>query len=207
MDRDSTGRLATQKQNSHNGDTSGIRRGALFFVLATSFLNLMGVSIIAPVAPYLAQRYGADAFTVGLLFAANSFFQFLAMPGLGALSDRYGRRPILLLSLFGSAVGYLLFGLGGALWVLFFSRILDGVTSGDVGAILAYIADISDPEDRIKYYGWIGAVSGFGFVVGPAIGGLLSRMSYEAPFYAVAAITFANTLWGLVQLPESLPPE
>jgi DHA1 family tetracycline resistance protein-like MFS transporter len=183
------------------------RRSALIFILLTSFLNLVGVSIIAPVAPFIAEKYGADAFIISLLFAVNSFATLIAVPGLGTLSDHFGRRPILLISLLGSGIGYIIFGIGGALWVLFLSRTIDGLFAGDVGAVLAYIGDIAKEEERTKYFGWVGAASGLGFVIGPIIGGVLVRVSYATPFFAAGAITLVNMVYGYFRLPESLPRE
>lgn len=187
-------------------------RNVLLFILMTAFLNLAGVGLIAPVLPFIASRYVANpehlALVNGLLFTAYSFFQFLAVPGLGALSDRLGRRPVMLLCLMGSAAGYLLFGIGGALWVLFLGRIIDGVTGGNLGVIYAYLADITDSRERTRYYGLIGAVSGFGFVVGPAIGAVLSKLGGpSAPAYFAALVTFLNVVWGYFAMPETLPPD
>lgn len=188
-----------------------INRGALAFILTTAFLNLAGIGLIAPVSPFLVELYVTDpealALANGLLFTAYSFFQFIALPGLGALSDRYGRRPVLLISLLGSAVGYFIFGLGGALWVLFLGRIIDGITGANLSAIYAYIADLTPPRDRTRYYGLIGAVSGFGFVVGPAIGGVLGRIGPEAPVFFAAFVTLLNVVWGYFVMQESLPDE
>lgn len=187
-------------------------RNVLFFILMTAFLNLAGIGLIAPVLPFIASRYVANpehlALVNGLLFTAYAFFQFLAVPGLGALSDRLGRRPVMLVCLMGSAVGYLLFGIGGALWVLFLGRIIDGVTGGNIGVIYAYIADVTDSNERTRYYGLIGAVSGFGFVVGPAIGAVLSKIGGpSAPAYFAALVTFLNVVWGYFAMPETLSPD
>jgi DHA1 family tetracycline resistance protein-like MFS transporter len=184
-------------------------RAAVVFILATTFLNFAGIGLIAPVTPFLVERYIApDALALvnGLLFTAYSFFQFLAVPALGALSDRYGRRVILLTCLAGSAVGYFLFGVGGALWVLFLGRIIDGVTGGNVGVIYAYTADITDARERTRWFGLLGACAGVGFVLGPALGALLLRVFEDprAPVYCAAVVTALNVVFGLFAMPESL---
>ena len=133
--------------------------------------------------------------------------QFIAAPLLGKLSDRYGRRPVLLVSVFGSAVGYYLFGIGGALWILFLSRVIDGFTGGNISTASAYIADITPPQDRAKNYGMLGAAFGLGFILGPALGGALSRISLTAPAFAAGAFSLASAIVGFFVLPESLPKD
>ena len=173
----------------------------------------MGIGIIIPEIPFIVQRYmpgasnSAIAFNVGLLTSLYSFCQFFAAPGLGALSDKFGRRPILLVCLLGSAIGYLLFGIGGSMTVLFIGRIIDGLTGGDIGTIFAYIGDVTKPEDRGKMFGIIGAIVGVGFMLGPSIGGFVSLISLYAPFYLAAALTLINALFGWFVLPESLSNE
>jgi DHA1 family tetracycline resistance protein-like MFS transporter len=189
-----------------------LARTTVPFLLMTAFLNLAGIGIINPVAPFVVGQYVAQenvAFVVGLIFTTYSFFQFLAVPTLGALSDRYGRRPILLVSLLGSAVGYLLYGIGGAVWMLFLGRAIDGLTGGNIATINAYAADISKPEDRTKFFALLGAAAGMGFVVGPALGGLLYRLtdSYNAPVFFAAGVSLLNAFWGFYVMPESLPPD
>jgi DHA1 family tetracycline resistance protein-like MFS transporter len=191
---------------------ASIPRNALIFILITAFLNLAGIGLIGPVSAFLVERYLTTpeevAVASGLLFTSYSFFQFLAVPALGVLSDRFGRRPVLLLCLLGSALGYLLFGIGGALWVLFVGRIIDGITGGNLAAIFAYIADLTQPQERTRYYGLVGAVSGLGFVIGPAVGGALSQLGgTTAPVYFAAFITLLNMIWGYFAMPESLAPE
>lgn len=181
------------------------------FILLTTFLNFLGFSIIIPIIPFLVQKYvGMNhdkvALYVGLLLSSYALCQFLAAPGLGMLSDRFGRRPILLISLFGSVIGYLVMGFGGALWMLFFGRIIDGLTGGNISTIYTYIADITEPKDRGKYYGLLGAAGGVGFMLGPAIGGLTAHINLVAPLFIAAAITMANVVWGYFVLPESLHP-
>lgn len=188
---------------------AAIDRSSLIFILVTGFLNLAGVGLIAPISPFLVNKYVTSpdqlAIANGLIFTSYSLFQFLALPGLGALSDRFGRRPVLLISLFGSAVGYVIFGIGGALWVLFLGRIVDGITGANLSAIYAYIADLTPPQERTRYFGMIGSVSGFGFVVGPAIGGLLAGIAGPtAPVYFAAFVTLLNVVWGYFAMPESL---
>lgn len=183
----------------------------LTFILITMFLNALGFSIIIPILPFLIGLYMKDnnqiALFVGLLLSAYALCQFLAAPGLGAISDRYGRRPVLLLCLFGSAVGYLFLGIGGGLWVLFLGRIIDGLTGGNISTIYTYIADITEPKDRGKYFGMTGAAWGFGFMIGPALGGFLAHISIPTPLFVAAAVTILNMLWGYFVLPESLSPE
>ncbi|MDX2163712.1 MAG: MFS transporter [bacterium] len=189
---------------------SAFPKGTRSFILITAFLNLAGIGIVAPVLNFVAGRYVTDpdqlAWTVSLLFTAYSLFQFIATPTLGALSDRFGRRPVLLVSLVGSAIGYAMLGIGGALWVLFAGRIIDGITGGNISTIYAYAADISTPQERTRFFGQIGAWSGMGFVIGPALGGLLYQVTgaLEAPFFAAALVTLFNVVWGWFVMPESL---
>ncbi len=192
--------------------TPTLSQGTRSFILATTFLNFAGAGIISPLLPSIVGQYTTRdqvAFVSSMLYTVFSLFTFIAVPTLGALSDRYGRRPILLISLIGSAVGYFLFGVGGSLAVLFAGRIIDGITGGNIATIYAYAADITEPKDRTKLFGIIGAVSGLAFIVGPAVGGLLFRLtnSYAAPMYFSAAIYLVNTLWGYFAMPESLTPE
>lgn len=184
----------------------GPRRALLFIFLAV-FLDLLGAGILVPVIPFLVRPFSSDALTIGLLALSFSAAQFFAAPVLGALSDRFGRRPVLVLSVLGSSAGYFMFGIGGALWVLFAARILDGITGGNITAAQAYIADVTAPEDRAKGFGLIGAAFGVGFIFGPAIGGALSRVSLQAPAYAAGILALGTAAFGFFVLPESLPPE
>ncbi len=198
--------MDTNQQSTTPG--AALNRKALILIITTSVLNVAGFGIIIPVAPFLIAQYVSDpnqvGITVGLLTTIYAVCQFAAAPGLGALSDRYGRRPILLICLIGSAVGYLLLGIGGALWVLFLGRIIDGLTGANSSVIMAYVADITPPEQRSKYYGWIGALEGVGIIIGPTIGGLLAKFGLSVPLYVAAAIAFAGVILGLFFLPESL---
>lgn len=185
-----------------------VDKHALIFGLISVFLCGIGFSIIAPVVPFLVQPYisdpGKQAVMVTLLTSAYAACLFCAAPVLGALSDKYGRRPLLLLCLLGSAAGYFIFGLGGALWVLFAGRIIEGITGGSIGTIFAYFADILPPEQRTKYFGWVSAVVGAGTIIGPSMGGLLAKFGYSVPMYVGAAVTLLNVGYGFLFMPESL---
>lgn len=185
-----------------------VDKKALLFGLMSVFLCGIGFSIITPVVPFLVRPYISNpenqAIFVTLLTAIYAVCVFFAAPGLGALSDRYGRRPLLLICLLGSATGYLVFGIGGALWVLFAGRIIEGITGGSISTIFAYFADITPREQRTKYFGWVSAVAGVGSAIGPAVGGLLAKFGYSVPMYFGAIITLLNFMFGFFFMPESL---
>ena len=149
-----------------------MKKSPLASILSIVFIDLIGFGMIIPILPLYAQRFQASEWQIGLLLASYSFMQFLASPVLGWLSDRYGRKPVLLCSLIGSAAGYLLMANAASLEILFAARILAGIAGASVGTASAYIADITPPEDRSKRIGLIGAAFGIGFVLGPAIGGI-----------------------------------
>ena len=182
-------------------------RSPLAIVFVTVFLDLVGFGIVIPLLPLYAGRFGAGPVAVAWLLAVYSLMQFLFAPWWGRVSDRVGRRPILLLGLFGSAASYLAFGLAGSLPVLFVARAASGFAGANVGVAQAYVADVTTPENRAKGMGMIGAAFGLGFIFGPAIGGVLSRYGASAPFFGAAAVTLTNALLAAVRLPESLPPE
>ncbi|MFK4291496.1 DHA1 family tetracycline resistance protein-like MFS transporter [Bacillus sp. RC240] len=185
-----------------------IDKHALIFGLISVFLCGIGFSIIMPVVPFLVQPYISSpeeqALVVTLLTSVYAVCVFFAAPAIGALSDKYGRRPLLLICLFGSAIGYLVFGIGGALWVLFAGRIIEGITGGSISTIFAYFADIIPPEQRTKYFGWVSAVVGAGTIIGPTLGGLLAKFGHSVPLYFGAFITLLNVLYGMKYMPESL---
>ncbi|EYB66581.1 major facilitator superfamily transporter [Deinococcus phoenicis] len=187
------------------------KKAPLLFLLITAFLFATGLSLVFPVLPFIVAKYvpqvSQQAAMIGLLGAAYAFLSFFSAPVLGALSDAYGRRPILILSLLGSALGYLVFGIGGSLWVLFLGRIIDGLCAGGLGALFGYVADTTPEESRGKVFGQIGATVGAGFIIGPALGGLASHLSLSAPMFLAAGVCLLNVLWGLFVLPESLPAE
>jgi MFS family permease len=182
-------------------------RRALTFIFITILLDVMGAGVMMPVVPYIVRPYSADALTIGLLAVSFSIAQFFASPLLGAVSDRHGRRPVLILSMFGASLGYALFGIGGALWMFFVSRVVAGFTGGSLTAAQAYIADVSGPEDRAKNFGLVGAAFGIGFIVGPSVGGALAKVSLTAPAWAAGGLALATAVFGWYALPESLAPE
>jgi MFS transporter, DHA1 family, tetracycline resistance protein len=181
--------------------------GAVLAIAVSVFLNFTGFTLILPVTPFLVAQYVPPeqvGLYVGVIVSAFAACAFCAAPVLGALSDRYGRRPILMLSLFGSAIGYLIFGIGGALWVLFAGRMIDGLTAGNVSTIYAYVADTVAPAERGRIYGLLGAVGGFGFMLGPVAGGLLGSTFPAAPLFFAAALTLGNIAWIYFALPETV---
>ncbi|MDQ6673355.1 MAG: MFS transporter [Chloroflexota bacterium] len=174
-------------------------------ILFTVFLDLLGIGLIFPIGPFYATAFGASAFDVGLLFTLFSVAQFLTIPILGALSDRYGRRPVLLIGIAGEVAGYLLFGTATSLTMLYVSRVVAGASSGNIGAAQAYIADISTPRERTRSFGLLGAAVSVGFLFGPALGGFLGQYDLRLPAFAAAALVVVNWISVLVWMPESLP--
>lgn len=188
--------------------TMNINKHALTFGLITTFLTGLGFTIISPVVPFMVAPFANahdQAFIVSALMAIYALCTFFAAPALGSLSDRFGRKPILLISLAGSALGYLVFGLAGSLWVLFIGRIIDGLTGGNIVTLFAYFADITDEENRTKVFGWTAAAVGVGTISGPTVGGLLAHFGNSVPFYFGAIISLANLLYGAFVMDESLP--
>jgi multidrug resistance protein len=185
--------------------TSTKRSLGLIFIIM--LMDVIGITILAPVAPYLVRRFSDAALMVTMVTVLYAGGQFIAAPLIGKLGDRYGRRPVLLVSLFGQGLGYLIFGLGGSLWMLFLGRIIGGITGGNLSTAAAYIADVSKPEERSKNFTLIGTAWSLGLILGPAAGGLLGQFSLGAPAYTAAALSFINVLVGIFILPESLPKE
>jgi MFS transporter, DHA1 family, tetracycline resistance protein len=179
-----------------------MKRSPLASILSIVFIDLIGFGMIIPILPLYAQRFHATEWQIGILLASYSFMQFLGSPVLGWLSDRFGRKPVLLCSLVGSAAGYLLMANAASLGILFAARILAGIAGASVGTASAYIADITPPEDRSKRIGLIGAAFGVGFVLGPAIGGILSHFSVIAPFWFAAILSVLNAILMWIVLPE-----
>jgi DHA1 family tetracycline resistance protein-like MFS transporter len=188
------------------------RRAAVVFVFVTVVLDLLAFGVITPVLPQLVRGFvGGDfaqaALWVGLFGAVYAVAQFLCSPVQGALSDRFGRRPVTLLSNLGLGLDFVLMALANTLPVLFLGRVISGITAASVGTANAYLADVTPPEGRTRAFGLLGAAFGIGFVVGPAIGGMLGEIDLRAPFWLAAGLSLCNLLYGWFVLPESLPPE
>ncbi len=179
----------------------------LFSIILVVFIDLLGFSLILPLLPYYAETFKASQTVTGILIASYALMQLIGAPILGRLSDRFGRRPVLLISVFGTFLGFLLLGFANALWMLFASRILDGLTGGNLSVAQAYISDVTDEKSRSKGLGMIGAAFGLGFIIGPVTGGLLSQWGYAVPAFAAAAISLINLILIYAWLPESLTEE
>jgi len=179
----------------------------LFSILLVVFIDLLGFSLILPLLPYYAETFNASEFVTGLLIAVYALMQLIGAPILGRLSDRYGRRPILLVSVFGTFIGFLLLGFANTLWMLFAARILDGITGGNLSVAQAYISDVTDAKNRAKGLGLIGAAFGVGFIIGPVTGGILSQYGYNVPAFFASGLALINFLLIYAWLPESLTKE
>ena len=176
----------------------------LLVIFLTILVNLIGFGIIIPLLPFYAETFGASPLVIGLLFAVFSVCQLIAAPALGDLSDRYGRRPVLIFSLAGTVLSFLMLAVAQSITMLFLARIVDGLSGGNISTARAYVADVTEPKDRARAYGLIGAAFGLGFILGPALSGLLSRISYTAPIWAAAAITLVATAMAWFWLPETV---
>lgn len=188
------------------------RQAGVGFIFAVILLDMLGVGLIIPVFPELVEQFrGGDtssaAVAVGAIAACYAVAQFVCAPILGALSDRFGRRRILLLSMFGLGVDYLIMGFSPSLGWLFAGRIVAGVMGASITTANAYIADISTPETRARNYGLVNVAFGVGFILGPIFGGLLGGIDLRLPFFAAAGLCLLNSLYGFLVLPESLAPE
>src|SRR3979490_2189318 len=175
----------------------------LLIIFLTIFVNLSGFGLIIPLLPFYAETFGASPVVIGLLFAVFSLCQLLAAPALGDLSDRYGRRPILVFSLAGTVVSLVMLAVAHSITMLFLARIVDGLSGGNISTARAYGADITEPKDPGGASGLIGAAFGLGFIMGPALSGVLARVSYTAPIWAAAALTLVATAMALLWLPET----
>jgi DHA1 family tetracycline resistance protein-like MFS transporter len=175
----------------------------LVIIFITVFIDLLGFGIIIPLLPFYAESFGASAFTIGLLGTVFSLMQFLVAPFCGRWSDKIGRRPIILAGLLASALAYVALALANSLALIFAARIIGGIAGGNIPTAQAYIADITTHENRAKGMGLIGAAFGLGFIIGPALGGVLTRFGHATPMWCAAALCLANFTAALFLLPES----
>ncbi|MDF3810127.1 MULTISPECIES: TCR/Tet family MFS transporter [Rhodopseudomonas] len=188
------------------------RRAAVGFIFVTILLDMLSVGMILPILPKLIESFAnnntAEAARIyGIFGTAWALMQFFASPVLGGLSDRFGRRPVILLSNFGLGLDYVLMALAPSLLWLFVGRVISGITSASISTAFAYIADVTPAEKRAAVFGKVGAAFGLGFIFGPAIGGLLGGVDPRLPFWVAAGLSLANALYGFLILPESLPKE
>ncbi|HVU10286.1 MAG TPA: MFS transporter [Phototrophicaceae bacterium] len=190
-------------QSASSGAQPSNRRAlaVIFFVM---LMDIMGLSFLWPVAPFIVARYSDSALMVTMLTVIYAAAQFFAAPLFGKLGDRYGRRPILLISVVGSIIGYLIFGLAGSLWVLFISRVIDGISGGNLSTASAYIADVSRPETMAQNFALVGLAWSLGLILGPAIGGFFSQFGLNAPVFAAAGFSAIELALAYFLLPESL---
>jgi DHA1 family tetracycline resistance protein-like MFS transporter len=191
-------------------DTPAPGGAAVAFIFVTILLDMVALGVVIPVLPKLIESFvdndtASAARIFGLFGTAWALMQFLFSPILGGLSDRFGRRPVVLLSNFGLSADYVLMALAPSLAWLFVGRLISGITSASISTAFAYIADVTPAEKRAAYFGKIGVAFGAGFILGPALGGLLGGLSPQLPFWAAAGLSLANGLYGLFILPESLP--
>jgi multidrug resistance protein len=184
------------------------KRAQLGIIFLTIFIDLVGFGIVIPVLPRYAEHFGASPWQIGWLVGIFSLAQFICSPLWGQLSDRIGRKPVLIISTIGTALGFFMMGWANTLLILFVARLIDGISGGNIGTAQAYIADISAPEERSKRMGLIGAAFGLGFIFGPAIGGwTATHYGWGAPMLVAGVMAVVNAILVMAILPESLPPE
>jgi len=193
-------------ENNINAEEEKFFTTPLIIIFVTVFIDLIGFGMVIPILPYYANTppFNATPRDIGFLVASYSLMQFFFAPLLGRLSDKYGRRPILFISLLGSAIGYAVLGFANTLFLVFLGRIIAGMTGGNISTAQAYIADVTSKKNRAKGMGLFGAAFGLGFILGPAIAGVLSKYGIQVPFYFAAALSLANAIALYFILPESL---
>jgi len=170
-------------------------------------IDMLGFALIVPLLTFYADTFDATPFQTGLLVATYAAMQMIAAPILGRISDRFGRRPVFLISIFGTFIGFIVLGFANSLWWLFASRVLSGITAGNISVAQAYIADVTDEKNRARGMGMFGAAFGIGFILGPALGGMLSQFGFAVPSFVSAGLAFINFLTVYFWLPESLTEE
>jgi MFS transporter, DHA1 family, tetracycline resistance protein len=180
-----------------------MKKSPLFSIFLIVLVDILGLTIILPLLPFYAESLGASPSTVGLLVSAYAICQLLAGPPLGQLSDRVGRRPVLLVSQIGTCIGFLILGFARVLWLVFLARIIDGLTAGNLTVAQAYISDVTEPQHRAKAFGIIGVAFGLGFLVGPAVSGFLAQFGNQYPIFAAAGLSFTSIMATYFLLPAT----
>jgi DHA1 family tetracycline resistance protein-like MFS transporter len=184
-----------------------VRKSPLLPIFLIVLVDILGYTIILPLLPFYSERLGASPFVVGLLISTYAICQLISGPIIGKLSDRLGRRPLLIVSQMGTLVGFLILSQATALWLIFVSRIIDGATAGNLSLAQAYIADVTEPQKRAQSFGVIGIAFGLGFLVGPAISGFLAGFGYAYPIYAAAFLSATSIACTWALLPQVTPGE
>jgi DHA1 family tetracycline resistance protein-like MFS transporter len=182
-----------------------VNRSPLLPIFLIVLVDVLGLTIILPLLPFYAEKLGASATVVGMLISSYAFCQLIAGPILGRMSDHMGRKPLLIVSQCGTLVGFLILAFAGSLWMVFLSRIIDGLTAGNLSLAQAYIADVTTPENRAKSFGVIGVAFGLGFLIGPATSGFLSQYGYTYPIFAAAFLSFMSIVCTSTLLPKAEP--
>jgi multidrug resistance protein len=184
-----------------------LKRSPLVPIFIIVAVDVLGFTLVLPLLPFYAEKFGASPLVVGLLVSSYAVCQLIAGPILGKFSDNVGRKRVLMLSQFGTFIGFIIFGIANTLWLLFLSRIIDGLTAGNLSIAQAYISDVTKPEERTKAFGMIGIAFGMGFLLGPAISGFLSRYGYHWPAYAAAFLSATSIVctWLLLPATERRP--
>jgi DHA1 family tetracycline resistance protein-like MFS transporter len=182
-----------------------LRKSPLVPIFLIVSVDVLGLTIILPLLPFYAEHFGASPTVVGLLVSTYAFCQLIAGPMLGRLSDRTGRRPLLLVSQMGTFIGFLILAFADSLWLVFLSRIIDGLTAGNLSLAQAYISDVTQPEERAKSFGLIGIAFGMGFLIGPGISGYLSQFGYQYPILVAAGLSLTSILATYFLLPTTKP--
>ena len=194
--------MAENSSNSKKPKEKLDKRILIIFLII--FTEVLGFSIVLPVLPFLALSLGLNVFQIGLILSIFSLCQLFASPITGKLSDRYGRKPLLIISQISTFIGFILLGLANAVWILILARLVDGLLGSNMTVSQAYISDVSEPKNRTKVYGYSSAVFGAGLIIGPLIGGILSTIDYSTPMFFAAGICFVSILLVVIFLPESL---
>ena len=179
---------------------------ALIPILAITAVDVLGFTILIPLLPFYAEKYGATPFIIGAIYATVALFSLVSSPFWGRISDKIGRKGVLLVSQIAAFIAFVLLGIGGSLAIIFIARAIEGIGGGTIGVTQAYVADVTEPKDRAKAFGLVGATFGFGFLIGPALAGYLVRFGYPVPLFTAAGLALVTIFLTIFLLPESKQP-